>query len=219
MAGDAAAFIAAAEALIGRPYVYGAAGPSAFDCSGLVQAAAAKAGFTVPRVSSEQYAAGVPVTADRLQPGDLVFSEWPGDDVPHHGHVAIYVGGGQIIQAPHPGGVVERVALDADYLQHVDGYARPAPLAGGASATASNASFLGDLGAGVGGVLSGLGNSFGDISGLVGAAYSSLTAAFAFFQAFFRPSTYIRIGAGLFGFVFVIVGLVFLGREARGSAA
>lgn len=223
-------FVAAVEAQIGKPYQLGGVGPSVFDCSGLVQTAAAKVGLKLPRVSSEQFSAGTPVNSADLQPGDLVFSEWPGDDVPHHGHVAVYAGGGMIVEAPHPGGVVQKVALDSNYLSHVDGYVRPAGLAasGAAAGTASNVSdtsggtspwgaALGQLLGGPAGAAEGINGTgvTGQLGGVLSAVYDSLVAALSFFSAFFRPSTYIRIGAGVFGGVFIIVGLVFLGREAR----
>lgn len=226
MAIDGAAIVAQALTELGKPYIYGAEGPSAFDCSGLVQNVANAVGLKVPRVSSEQYGAGTHITFDQLQPGDLVFSEWTGDDVPHHGHVAIYAGGGQIIEAPHPGAVVHQVPLDADYLSHVDGYTRitgvgsasgtAAPPAGATgSTTGTPADFLG-----IGGFLSGLfglGGGVSAISDFVGKAYDSLVATFNFFSAFFRPSTYIRIGAGIAGVAFLVTGLIFLGREAKGA--
>lgn len=229
MAIDGAAIVAQALKELGKPYIYGAEGPSAFDCSGLVQNVANAVGLKVPRVSSEQYNAGTHITYAELQPGDLVFSEWEGDDVPHHGHVAIYAGNGQIIEAPHPGAVVHQVALDDNYLAHVDGYTRitgvgqasgtAAPATGSAGgstgATGTPADFLG-----IGGFLSGLfglGGGVSAVSDFLGKAYDMLVGMFNFFSAFFRPSTYIRIGAGLAGVAFLITGLIFLGREAKGA--
>jgi hypothetical protein len=217
--------VAALEKLLGDRYVYGAAGPSTFDCSGLAQFAYGKVGIKLPRVSSEQYNAGKTITHDQLQPGDLVFSEWQGDDVAHHGHVAIYVGGGQIIEAPHPGGVVQKVALDSNYLAHVDGYTRPngltsAGTTGGTSAvpidsaTGTDASFWGRLWDLFGPDSLKPGHGAGAIAGQ---ATQALGDVINFFAAFFRPSTYIRIGAGFFGFIFLIFGLVFLMREASNA--
>ena len=93
-AGSSAAATAVAAALSkeGAPYVYGAAGPDAFDCSGLTSWAWAQAGVTIPRTSSEQ--AGLPeVSLDALQPGDLVTYYSPVS------HVALYIGNGQVIHA------------------------------------------------------------------------------------------------------------------------
>lgn len=96
--------IAAARAQIGKPYVFGAEGPAAFDCSGLVQWVYGTAGIRIPRTAAEQQAAARPVTTP--QPGDLVFWGRPAD------HVALYVGNGQIIAAPQPG---EKVKVQSVY--------------------------------------------------------------------------------------------------------
>ncbi len=93
-AGSSAAATAVAAALSkeGSPYVYGAAGPDAFDCSGLTSWAWAQAGVTIPRTSSGQ--GGLPqVSLDQLQPGDLVTYYSPVS------HVALYIGNGQVIHA------------------------------------------------------------------------------------------------------------------------
>ncbi len=92
--GKAAIAVKAAEAELGKPYVWGAAGPDSFDCSGLMLWAWAKAGVSLPHQSAQQYNVGTHVSEDQLQPGDLVFYYSP-----IH-HVAMYVGNGQVIQAP-----------------------------------------------------------------------------------------------------------------------
>jgi cell wall-associated NlpC family hydrolase len=106
---------------LGDPYLYGGTGPNAWDCSGLVQAAYAAAGVTLPRTSEAQYAAlpRLPAGAT-LQPGDLVFFGTAADV--HH--VGIYVGNGQMIDAPHPGTVVR---LDPIARSDAMGASRPAP--------------------------------------------------------------------------------------------
>jgi cell wall-associated NlpC family hydrolase len=74
-------FLTNAVDALGDPYVYGATGPAAFDCSGLVQWAAQKAGFKgVPRTSEAQWNWVQKISQAQLQPGDLVFSQWPGDN-------------------------------------------------------------------------------------------------------------------------------------------
>jgi cell wall-associated NlpC family hydrolase len=97
-AGEAVAF---ARAQIGKPYVWGATGPGSFDCSGLTQAAWRAAGVSLPRTTYQQINAGKRISVSQLQPGDLVFY-YSGIT-----HVALYVGGGRIIHAPHPGAAVE----------------------------------------------------------------------------------------------------------------
>ena len=87
----------------GDPYVYGAAGPNRFDCSGLTSYAFKKAGRTIPRTAQAQYNASHHISKASLKPGDLVFF--------HSGrsvyHVGIYAGGGKIWHAPHTGTVVK----------------------------------------------------------------------------------------------------------------
>jgi len=90
--GSAAAAVAAALSKVGSPYVYGAAGPNAFDCSGLTSWAWAQAGVSIPRTSGGQ--AGLPsVPLSQLQPGDLVTYYSPVS------HVAMYIGNGQVVHA------------------------------------------------------------------------------------------------------------------------
>lgn len=82
-----------ALAKLGSPYRYGAAGPNAFDCSGLVKWSFAQAGIVLPRTSRAQSTVGTPVAKANLQPGDLVFFYSPVS------HVAIYIGGGKVVHA------------------------------------------------------------------------------------------------------------------------
>jgi peptidoglycan DL-endopeptidase CwlO len=97
------AALRAAESRRGLPYVWGAAGPAAFDCSGLVQWSFAQAGVSMPRVAADQARAGVAVPASQLQPGDLLFYHTDPTDPGYISHVAIYLGNGWMIQAPQPG--------------------------------------------------------------------------------------------------------------------
>ncbi|MFC8519608.1 NlpC/P60 family protein [Streptomyces sp. NPDC057257] len=96
----AAAAIAAARSALGKPYVWGATGPSGFDCSGLMQWSYAHAGVHLPRTSQEQRYAGHQVPLSQAQPGDLVVYRSDAS------HVAMYVGNGQVIHAPYPGAPV-----------------------------------------------------------------------------------------------------------------
>jgi cell wall-associated NlpC family hydrolase len=95
--GRAAIAIHYAMAQVGKAYVYGAAGPSAFDCSGLMMMAWAQAGISLPHSSSAQYGVGHHVASSDLQPGDLVFYYSP------ISHVAMYIGNGLIVEAANPG--------------------------------------------------------------------------------------------------------------------
>ena len=95
--GRAGAAIAYAMAQVGDAYVYGAAGPSAFDCSGLTMMAWGAAGVSLPHSSSAQYSSGPHVAESDLQPGDLVFYYSP------ISHVGMYIGNGMIVHAANPG--------------------------------------------------------------------------------------------------------------------
>ena len=106
---------------LGCAYVYGATGPCAdgFDCSGLVMQAWAHAGITIPRDTYEQWAALPHISLSSIQPGDLLYYNGIG-------HVAMYVGNGYIIDAPHSGVPVERVPMNESwYADNFDGAARP----------------------------------------------------------------------------------------------
>jgi cell wall-associated NlpC family hydrolase len=103
------AALRAAESRRGLPYVWGAAGPKSFDCSGLVQWSFAQAGVTMPRVAADQARAGPAVPVSRLAPGDLLFYHTDPTDPGYISHVAIYLGNGWMIQAPQPGMSVQIV--------------------------------------------------------------------------------------------------------------
>jgi cell wall-associated NlpC family hydrolase len=90
---------------VGMPYVWGAAGPDSFDCSGLVQWAWAQAGVHLPRIASDQQAWATPVPISQLAPGDLVFFGSPAH------HVGMYIGNGLMINAPHAGASVTVVPM------------------------------------------------------------------------------------------------------------
>jgi cell wall-associated NlpC family hydrolase len=109
---QAAIAVTFALAQLGKPYVYGAAGPHAYDCSGLTMAAWAAAGIALPHYTVAQAHIGEPVAAPALlRPGDLVFT--PGEDGTMHapGHVGLYLGGDLIIEAPDIGEVVKIVTM------------------------------------------------------------------------------------------------------------
>ncbi|MYS21885.1 NlpC/P60 family protein, partial [Streptomyces sp. DvalAA-14] len=115
-AGDRA--IAYAFAQLGKPYVWGARGPDAFDCSGLTSQAWAHAGRAVPRTSQEQWARLTHVPLASLRPGDLVvyFKDAT--------HVALYIGDGLVVQAPRPGASVKVSPIAAEPIL---GAVRPDP--------------------------------------------------------------------------------------------
>ncbi|MFI5985676.1 NlpC/P60 family protein [Streptomyces sp. NPDC051555] len=98
--GRAATAVMAARAAIGRPYVWGATGPSGFDCSGLMVWSYRQAGVSLPRTSQEQRHAGRRVSLSEARPGDLVTYRSDAS------HVGMYVGNGQVVHAPYPGAAV-----------------------------------------------------------------------------------------------------------------
>ena len=115
-AGKAVAF---AYAQLGKPYQWGATGPGSFDCSGLVQAAWAAAGVSIPRTTYSQWAALPHIASSAIQPGDLLYYDG-------EGHVAMYVGGGYIIDAPQTGMDIQKIPMNNSwYASNFDGAVRP----------------------------------------------------------------------------------------------
>jgi len=116
------AMLSAALSRLGMPYVWGAAGPRSFDCSGLVQWSFSQAGIVMPRVAADQARTGPSVPVKDLQPGDLLFYHTDPTAPGYISHVAIYLGNGRMLQAPEPGEFVEIVPADlgSDFAGAVD---------------------------------------------------------------------------------------------------
>jgi cell wall-associated NlpC family hydrolase len=117
-AGKAIAFV---YAQLGCPYVYGGTGPchDGFDCSGLMQAAYAAAGVQIPRDTFEDWAELPHVALSDIEPGDMILYDG-------EGHVAMYVGGGYIIDSPQTGLDVEKIPMSTSwYADNTDGVVRP----------------------------------------------------------------------------------------------
>lgn len=111
--------VAYAHDALGKPYVYGATGPGSYDCSGLTMAAWKAAGVSIPRTSGAQWARLRNVPASQVQPGDIVVYAGAG-------HVALYIGGGRIIEAPRPGKSVQTAPWRSGwYATHFVGVVRP----------------------------------------------------------------------------------------------
>jgi peptidoglycan DL-endopeptidase CwlO len=123
----AARAVEVALAQLGSPYVWGAEGPSTFDCSGLTSFAYNAAGVTIPRVSRAQFAAYArtrPVDPMHLRPGDLVFfADNPGNPSTIH-HVGMYIGKGLMVEAPYTGATVRTSSI---WRPSYAGAVRPAP--------------------------------------------------------------------------------------------
>jgi cell wall-associated NlpC family hydrolase len=118
----AAHAIAAALTHVGKPYLWGATGPDAFDCSGLTLTAYRAAGVLLPRTSREQWFTGPHVALGDLQPGDLMFWATNVANPATIHHVAMYIGNGQIVAAPHAGAPVR---VQPVYLDEYVGAVRP----------------------------------------------------------------------------------------------
>jgi peptidoglycan DL-endopeptidase CwlO len=102
---------------LGVPYVFGGGTPIGFDCSGLVMYVYAQLGIQLPHFAAAQYGYGVPVPRADLQPGDLVFFD-------ALGHVGIWIGGGEFIDAPHTGAFVSIETMNGWYASHYVGARR-----------------------------------------------------------------------------------------------
>jgi cell wall-associated NlpC family hydrolase len=114
IAGAAGKAVSYAYAHLKKPYVYAASGPNSFDCSGLTMASWKAAGKSLPHNAAAQYSATARIGKSDLKPGDLVFYR-------SNQHVAIYIGGGQVIAAPHTGTVVQIQSVD---IMTPNGYGR-----------------------------------------------------------------------------------------------
>jgi NlpC/P60 family len=124
--GSAAAQQAITYALaqVGKPYIWGGIGPTGYDCSGLVMEAYLSAGVTIPRTSQQQWAQRTNnVSLDALEPGDLVFYQGSDGTATSPGHVVMYVGSGNVVEAAHTGTNILVTPLFGGAI----GATRPAP--------------------------------------------------------------------------------------------
>jgi peptidoglycan DL-endopeptidase CwlO len=122
-AGTAGKVIAYAEAQLGKPYLWGATGPDAFDCSGLTMMAYRATGITIPRTSQQQWAYGPQIPASRARPGDLVFFAGSDGSMTAPGHVGIVTGHDTMIDAPRTGQVVREESFSGS--TDLVGFTRP----------------------------------------------------------------------------------------------
>jgi cell wall-associated NlpC family hydrolase len=107
--------VALARSRIGAPYVWGAAGPDAFDCSGLVFWVYSQLGVQVPRTAQPQFEWALPIEPSQLQPGDLVFWQGTYPTSDQVSHVGMYTGNGMVVMATDTGDFVREVALSNPY--------------------------------------------------------------------------------------------------------
>jgi len=101
--------VAFALAQLGKPYQWGASGPAVFDCSGLMQAAWARAGVTISRTTYTELHDGTPTDLAHLLPGDLVLTPGSDGSLALPGHVGMFIGNGLVVEAPKTGDVVKVV--------------------------------------------------------------------------------------------------------------
>jgi hypothetical protein len=219
--------VAYARQQLGKPYAWGSEGPNSFDCSGLVKYVYQHVGLSTPRTTSDMMSRKSPLRpigrAD-LQPGDLILSHW--GSMPPHSHVAIYAGGGQVIEASHKGTPVRVLTYGPDYAAHTDAYRRVPGINGAAGTDPGD--ILGAV-SGVGGVLAGMipqpgnvtealtnvGNAAAGIAqSVVGVGELASTVSRALL-----PSNLLRGVMFLFGVALVFVGILFLAREIKESNA
>ncbi|MEK6443283.1 C40 family peptidase [Pseudonocardia sp. T1-2H] len=123
--GVARTAIDAALREVGKPYVWGAEGPDTYDCSGLMQWAYNIAGINLPRVSRDQFNAGGHVPVREAQPGDLMFYATDRSDPTTIHHVFLYMGDGQMVEAPYSGQNVRVQKVSWDYRELVPLATRP----------------------------------------------------------------------------------------------
>lgn len=200
----AQAFVKEVEKFIGTPYVWGGASPRGFDCSGLVEYALQQLGIkNVPRTSEAQYAWTLPVPKSKVQPGDLVFFAGSDGTATSPGHVAIYVGNGQIVQAPHTGADVDKIPLSEAGTPV--GYGRIPGLDKGTALQ----------GTGGGGGLFGIGGAIGDVASALSSIGDTLSNVEQGIAWFFVPNHWVRIFCGLAGAGLVLTGIITMTRTGR----
>lgn len=211
MSVSAADLISYARSFTGVPYVWGGTTPAGFDCSGFVKYVFEHFGVSLPRTSREQVKVGTPVDPSAVQPGDLIFSNWDSSSRAPSAtsHVAMYVGGGQLIQAPEPGQSVGVKPFNAAYQAHVTGIRRVTDVAGGGGSDPTGDQLNG---------LADAGKDYLSSSGLFG-AIGKLADTFSGFAKmtlwFANPANDIRVLLGVFGLGFLGAGVWMLGREVR----
>lgn len=221
---DVSQLIQYAEAQLGKPYIFGTAGPNTFDCSGLVTYVMGHFGVQLPHHSEDQATYGVQVPKTSIRPGDLVFSDW-GDGA--NSHVGIAVTPTKIIDAPHTGAVVRYDDLSPGYLAHVTAVRRINGVAGTAPTSVPGGG--GGTGGGTGGLLSRFEGALVQAEQIFTGPYQELAKPLQDIGSaagevaglgdkllhLFYPSNFLRIMSGGVGLILILMGLWLLSVEAR----
>lgn len=113
---NANSVVSLAKQYLGTKYVFGGNQPGGFDCSGLVQYVYGQRGIRLPRTTFDQWKVGTAIQQSQLQPGDILFFNTE-NDPRGPSHEGMYIGGGQFIQSPHTGSVVQISSLSDPYFQ------------------------------------------------------------------------------------------------------
>lgn len=228
--GQDIAQLAYQQVLDGDPYVWGAEGPDAFDCSGLVKWCYQQFGISVPRVTFDQFSQLQPITREELRPGDLIFSSWGGDRPASH--VGIYAGNGVIIEAPEPGRTVTATQLTDTYWSNVDGYRRVAGVNGGKPGDDQGwLEAIGEAarrgGQAIGSALTSPFNVAENLTEAVGQTAEAMRgvavgamqmgAVASMVTKIFLPNNLIRTVCFAMGTAFMLIGIWFLAREVKAS--
>jgi hypothetical protein len=210
--------VARARREIGDRYVWGAEGPNAFDCSGLVQYVFNSFGIRPPRVAADQARYGQAVTRAQLQPGDLIFFNYDGGKIDH---VGIYSGDGKMIHAPNSNERVKESTIGWSSVAAM----RRFPGVERGPATSEEPGGRGPLGINlpnipgvpdpdsIVGVMKGIAE---EIKG-IGAGIASVGKVADLLVSAFLPNNIIRGVAGFAGAIFCLIGIWFLSREVRAS--
>ena len=193
-----AAFVTEVESLAkqaGDKYFYGGTSPSTgFDCSGLIYDALKQLGVAnPPRTSEEQYAATTHISQSQIQPGDLVFAQFPGDNA-SPGHVGIYIGGGNVYSAQDPQLGIGISSL-ASWGNNIVGYGSLSSIQTSGTAGASLASSNSLVG-GLLGIPSEITGAFADLDKLINALMWLL-----------HPSSWVRIGSFFIAILLLAFGV------------
>lgn len=189
--GDTEAMVQAALSKLGANYVWGATGPDVFDCSGLTQWSAGKAGYKISRTTYTQVNDGTPVVGDP-QRGDLVF--------PEAGHVGIALGGDQMVHAPETGDVVKI----SKYWTKPYAIRRLGPNSGNPGSTSTSGNFGASSATDVNNILGGSDSTIGKI-------YDVVKGFAAFATALGSGNLWRRVAMGFAGGILMLVGIGFLG--------